>query len=101
MAAYVIFDILSVHPEQMTGYGDKAIASLEAHGGKIIAGHEALIAIVQGIGPVYAGKLREAGIRSGSSSLSSRRWSGPKPGTSRRNTKRCCRFDSRHIVTRW
>lgn len=37
MAAYVIFDILSVHPEQMTGYGDKAIASLEAHGGKIIA----------------------------------------------------------------
>ena len=37
MAAYVIFDIHPVHPEQMTGYGDKAIALLEAHGGKIIA----------------------------------------------------------------
>jgi uncharacterized protein (DUF1330 family) len=36
MAAYVIFDVVSVHPEQMTGYRDKAIASLEAYGGKII-----------------------------------------------------------------
>lgn len=36
MAAYVIFDILPVDPAKMTGYGDKARASLEAHGGKII-----------------------------------------------------------------
>ncbi len=36
MAAYVIFDIVSVHPEQMTGYSEGAIASLEAYGGKII-----------------------------------------------------------------
>ena len=35
MAAYVIFDIVSVH--QMTGYREKAIASIEAFGGKIIA----------------------------------------------------------------
>lgn len=37
MAAYMIFDVVSVHPEQMTGYRDKAIASLEAFDGKIVA----------------------------------------------------------------
>jgi uncharacterized protein (DUF1330 family) len=37
MAAYVIFDSVSVHPDQMTSYGEKAIASLEAFGGKLIA----------------------------------------------------------------
>ena len=36
MAAYVIFDIVSVHPEQMTGYGEGAIASLEPYGGNLI-----------------------------------------------------------------
>ena len=37
MAAYVIFDIQPVHPEQMTGYGEKALASLDAFGGKLVA----------------------------------------------------------------
>ena len=37
MPAYVIFDVVSVHPEQMTGYREKAISSLEAFGGKFIA----------------------------------------------------------------
>ena len=37
MPAYVIFDVVSVHPEQMTGYREKAIASLTAFGGKIVA----------------------------------------------------------------
>ena len=37
MAAYVIFDSVSVHPDQMSGYWEKAIASLEAFGGKLIA----------------------------------------------------------------
>ena len=36
MTAYVIFEIKSLHPEPMAGYGEKAIASLEAHGGEII-----------------------------------------------------------------
>ena len=36
MAAYVIFDITPVHPEQMTGYSEGAIASLETYGGRII-----------------------------------------------------------------
>lgn len=37
MAAYVIFDSVSIHPDQMTGYGEKAIASIEAFGGKLVA----------------------------------------------------------------
>ena len=37
MPAYVIFDVVSVHPEQMTGYGEKARGSLKAFGGKIVA----------------------------------------------------------------
>lgn len=58
MAAYVIFDIVSLHPERMTGYGEKAVASLESFGGKIIAasndidaregdGHPERIAIIE------------------------------------------------------
>lgn len=37
MAAYVIFDVVSVHLDQMTSYREKAISSLEAYGGKIVA----------------------------------------------------------------
>jgi len=37
MAAYVIFDSVSVHPEEMKDYGAKAVASLEAFGGKLVA----------------------------------------------------------------
>lgn len=37
MAAYVIFDSVSVHPVQMEGYRERAIASIEAFGGKVIA----------------------------------------------------------------
>ena len=37
MAAYVIFDAVPVDPDQMKGYGEKAIASLEAYCGKIIS----------------------------------------------------------------
>jgi uncharacterized protein (DUF1330 family) len=37
MAAYVFFDVVSVHPERMTGYRDKAIASMKAFGGKLVA----------------------------------------------------------------
>ena len=37
MASYVIFDSVSVHPDLMTGYGEKAIVSLEAFGGKLVA----------------------------------------------------------------
>ena len=37
MAAYVFFDAIPVHPERMTGYRDKAFASVEAFGGKLVA----------------------------------------------------------------
>ena len=37
MPAYVFFDVVSVHPERMTGYRDKALASLQAFGGKMVA----------------------------------------------------------------
>ena len=36
MAAYVIFDAIPADPDQMKGYGETALASLEAIGGKII-----------------------------------------------------------------
>ena len=36
MAAYVIFDVVSAEVDQMTGYLEKATASLEAFGGKVI-----------------------------------------------------------------
>lgn len=37
MTAYVIFDIISLHPEQMADYGEKAIASLKPFDGKLVA----------------------------------------------------------------
>ncbi len=37
MAAYVIFDAVPADPDQMKGYGEGAIAYLEAYSGKIIA----------------------------------------------------------------
>ena len=37
MPAYVFFDAVSVHPDQMTGYRDKALASIKAFGGKLVA----------------------------------------------------------------
>jgi uncharacterized protein (DUF1330 family) len=37
MGAYVFFDAVSVHPEQMTGYREKALASVAAFGGKLVA----------------------------------------------------------------
>ena len=37
MAAYVFFDVISVHPERMSTYRDKAYASIKAFGGKLVA----------------------------------------------------------------
>ena len=37
MAAYVIFGSVSVSPEEMEGYGEKAIASVAAYDGKLVA----------------------------------------------------------------
>ena len=37
MRAYVFFDAVSVHPERMTGYRDKALASIKAFDGKLVA----------------------------------------------------------------
>jgi len=37
MAAYVLFDAVSVHPERMGGYRDKALASVKAFDGKLVA----------------------------------------------------------------
>jgi uncharacterized protein (DUF1330 family) len=37
MAAYVFFDGVSVHPERMTGYREKAFASVKAFNGKVVA----------------------------------------------------------------
>ena len=37
MAAYVFFDAVSVHPERMSGYRDKALASIKAFDGKLVA----------------------------------------------------------------
>jgi len=37
MAAYVFFDAVSVHPERMGGYRDKALASVKAFDGKRVA----------------------------------------------------------------
>ena len=37
MAAYMFFDAVSIHPEQMTAYRDKALASVKAFGGKLVA----------------------------------------------------------------
>ena len=37
MAAYVLFDVVSVHPERMNGYRDKAFASIAAFGGRLVA----------------------------------------------------------------
>ena len=37
MAAYVFFDVVSVHPERMSGYRDKALASVKAFNGKLVA----------------------------------------------------------------
>jgi hypothetical protein len=37
MAAYVLFDVVSVHPERMTGYRDKALASVKAFDGRLVA----------------------------------------------------------------
>ena len=37
MAAYVFFDVISVHPERMSAYRDKAYASIKAFGGKLVA----------------------------------------------------------------
>ena len=37
MAAYVFFDVVSVHPERMSAYRDKAFASLKSFGGKLVA----------------------------------------------------------------
>ena len=37
MAAYVFFDAVSVHPERMSAYRDKALATVKAFGGKLIA----------------------------------------------------------------
>jgi uncharacterized protein (DUF1330 family) len=37
MAAYVFFDAVSVHPERMSAYRDKALASIKAFDGKLVA----------------------------------------------------------------
>ena len=37
MAAYVFFDVVSVHPDRMAGYRDKALASIKAFDGKLVA----------------------------------------------------------------
>jgi hypothetical protein len=37
MAAYVFFDAVSVHPERMNGYRDKALASVKAFNGNLVA----------------------------------------------------------------
>lgn len=37
MAAYVLFDVVSVHPERMSGYREKALASISAFGGRLVA----------------------------------------------------------------
>jgi uncharacterized protein (DUF1330 family) len=37
MPAYVFFDVVSIHAEQMTGYRDKALASIKAFDGKLVA----------------------------------------------------------------
>ena len=37
MAAYVFFDVVSVHPERMSGYREKAFASVKAFNGKLVA----------------------------------------------------------------
>ena len=37
MAAYVFFEAISVHPELMSSYRDKAFASVKAFGGKLVA----------------------------------------------------------------
>jgi uncharacterized protein (DUF1330 family) len=37
MAAYVFFDVVSVHPERMSGYREKALASVKAFDGKLVA----------------------------------------------------------------
>ena len=37
MAAYVCFDAVSVHPERMSAYRDKALATVKAFGGKLVA----------------------------------------------------------------
>jgi uncharacterized protein (DUF1330 family) len=37
MAAYVLFDVVSVHPERMSGYREKALASVKAFDGKLVA----------------------------------------------------------------
>ena len=89
MAAYVIFDIVSVHPDRMTGYGEKAVASLEAFGGKIVAASNEIDA------------CGGTGIRSGLRSSSSLPWRRHETGTIRPSIKRCSRSGSRRIVTRW
>jgi uncharacterized protein (DUF1330 family) len=40
MPAYVFFDVVSVHPERMSGYRDKAFASVKAFDGKLVAATE-------------------------------------------------------------
>ena len=37
MPAYVFFEVVSVHPERMSGYRDKALASVKAFNGKLVA----------------------------------------------------------------
>ncbi len=37
MAAYVLFDVVSIHPDRMSGYRDKALASIAAFDGKLLA----------------------------------------------------------------
>ena len=37
MAGYVFFDVVSIHPERMSEYRDKALASIKAFDGKLVA----------------------------------------------------------------
>jgi len=37
MPAYVFFEAVSIHPERMAAYRDKAFATVKAFGGKLVA----------------------------------------------------------------
>ena len=37
MPAYVFFEAVSIHPERMAAYRDKAFATVRAFGGKLVA----------------------------------------------------------------
>ena len=89
MAAYVFFDAVPVHPERMTGYRDKAFASVEAFGGKLVA------------------RTNNIDCREGDwhptriVMLEFRAWRRRGRGMTHRSIKRFYRSGSMHTETRW